>query len=65
MKLSQKEWKNYYPMINAMVRGKINSPLIIVTENLKDIPDKIINHSILIDNIQEEQETFPLENEPQ
>jgi len=52
-------------MINAMVRGKINSPLIIVTENLKDIPDKIINHSILIDNTQEEQETFPLENEPQ
>ena len=49
-KLTKQQWKEYYPMINAMIRGTIKSPLIIVSENLKDIPDKIIDHSILIDN---------------
>ena len=49
-KLTKQQWKEYYPMINAMIRGTIKSPLIIVSENLKDIPDKIIDNSILIDN---------------
>lgn len=64
MKLSQKEWKNYYPMIDAMITGKLKTPLLIVTENLRDIPNGVLNHCNIINNL-EEQETFPLENEPQ
>ena len=52
-KLTKQQWKEYYPMINAMIRGTIKSPLIIVTENLNDIPDGILNHCILIDNTKE------------
>ena len=52
-KLTKQQWKEYYPMINEMIRGTIKSQLIIVTENLKDIPDGILNHCILIDNTKE------------
>ena len=50
-KLTAKEWKEYYPMIDAMIRGIIKSPLIIVTENLNDIPKTILNKSVLINNL--------------
>ena len=51
-------------MIDAMITGKLKTPLLIVTENLRDIPNGVLNHCNIINNL-EEQETFPLENEPQ
>lgn len=52
-KMTKQQWKNYYPMIDAMITGKLKTPLIIVTENLKDIPDGILNHCSIIDNTEE------------
>ena len=52
-KRTKQEWKKLYPLFVDKIR-KGQSPTIIITENLVDIPDDLLNKCMIVNNLEEE-----------